>query len=618
MVAPVISGQTPILPAISDETAVPQKTTLLGTKILGNPYPTDARPASLPHEKPTISPSTDLQSYLEQFQQLDARFNQSQVMRHLLDDGNKKITPPAGKAASSDSASTVPQQEIKHYSQSAKRGACMAFCALWMREIADNSNELAPERLNRLRAMSGSEAAILQKVYTDYGRTNDNADSAYQEVLDALTKAKEQLRPEIDAKKQQIDHVKSIVNQNVDAANGMITQLGILIADYNAHVRLFNQKSAGEQSTLSPMLEKKKQEIQQLKQQLALEQASHADASKQLNTLIEESNALVSKINQYTAQQSHHINIHNEIIENRNEEISNKSKQILHLTGMVVTEHFTSGNTKPDAFMASLADKIPPGSCAEYDLDFTKYGEYAGHATVLFRLNEDTVIFFDPNYGEYPVPARELGKFLSAFVAYYYADCELPTQSLSLVTPSDGKGDILAIQSKKLAMYNKGKDKDGKETDIDKKRLAAAQQSMATYQNEKGLEWVKRNGKWVESTAISEKVSPSNRPAPSVAPVPSVTPRPEDQSVKSVNPLPVEITPAISSATAVRKKVSRLSAQSASIPQTVTTPIAGKTTPAASPVTGKKSFGIRLIMKMATKIKNTLLHPLNKWFIKLK
>lgn len=251
---PIIDRKPPILPGMSDKPVTSQKATSFGTQILGNPHHTHKKPSFLSAEKATIPPSTNAQNYLHHFQ-MGKSFNQGQVMKRL-NDGNRKITPAAKDTANPLSL---------HNSKSAARGACMVFSASWLSMMFADSSEAAPERLQRLSAMDGSQQAMLQKVYRDYGEGDANDDSAFHESVNALKAEQKQIRPEIDAKQLQIDNARTPVNQHVDASNGMIKKLDILVSGYNAHIKIFNEASAGQQKSLSPILEKKNRKFNRQK-----------------------------------------------------------------------------------------------------------------------------------------------------------------------------------------------------------------------------------------------------------------------------------------------------------------------------------------------------------------
>lgn len=85
-----------------------------------------------------------------------------------------------------------------------------------------------------------------------------------------------------------------------------------------------------------------------------------------------------------------------------------------------------------------LINSIKPGAGARYEIQFGRAnsdGKHEGHATALYRLSDGSFLFFDPNVGEFHVPAAKMRAFMPQFISEYY-DNFVSRQTIRIVRPN--------------------------------------------------------------------------------------------------------------------------------------------------------------------------------------
>lgn len=131
---------------------------------------------------------------------------------------------------------------------------------------------------------------------------------------------------------------------------------------------------------------------------------------------------------------------------------------LLRFIGLnAANKHTLPSHTAPsETFSCQLFKYIKVNQGALYafcgkSLDKSEWG----HATGIFR-KENSIHFFDPNYGEFEIPNTELDQFMHAFLQeFYYTNATLTTHSLMPIienTPTQPKG-LDEIYQERLFKY---------------------------------------------------------------------------------------------------------------------------------------------------------------------
>lgn len=131
---------------------------------------------------------------------------------------------------------------------------------------------------------------------------------------------------------------------------------------------------------------------------------------------------------------------HEDFFHVKNSQGQNEAQaNILKFAGLdMVTEKKAGRLYYDDYNFERLISSIKPGEGAQYGIVFgqaNRDGKHGRHATALYRLSDGSFLFFDPNFGEFHVPAAQMRIFMPQFISEYYANF-VSEQTVRIVRPN--------------------------------------------------------------------------------------------------------------------------------------------------------------------------------------